>query len=107
MATYFYCLYLGAQVELTDEREAHIGEEHPEIEPAHIAGTLAKPDAIRPSARAANSRLFVRWYDDLAGGKYAVVVVVTDPPPSQRRWIVTTYPASRLPSRGAVEWERS
>jgi hypothetical protein len=107
MATYFDCPYVSAQVELTDEREAHIAEEHPEIDPTHIAGALEHPDSVRLSGRASNSRLFVRWYDDLVGGKYAVVVVVTDPPPSQRRWIVTAYPATRLSSRGAVEWERS
>jgi hypothetical protein len=107
MATKFACPYLNTHVELTDEREAHIAGEHPEIDSAHIAETLDQPDSVRRSARASNSRLFVRWYDDLVGGKYAVVVVVTDPPPSDRRWIVTAYPATKLSRRGAVEWEKS
>ena len=105
MARLFYCSYLNRTVELTDEREAHIRLEHSELLPARmdaIAQTLGDPDAIRRSASFSNSRLFTRWYDDLAGGKHAVVVVVSD---VQRNWIVTAYIAKRL--RGEIEWERS
>ena len=54
----FPCPYLGAEVELTDERELHIGERHPDLLPAHrdrIAHTLADPDQVRRRQRA------VRW----------------------------------------------
>ena len=44
MAAYFDCPYLHTDVELTDEREAHIAGEHPEINRTHIAGTLEHPD---------------------------------------------------------------
>ncbi len=48
--TKFPCPYLGDEVELSDEREQHIAEHHPELLPAHkdrIAGTLADPDQVR------------------------------------------------------------
>jgi len=105
MARLFHCPYPNRSVELTDEREAHIRLEHSELLPGRvdaIAETLVDRDAVRRSSRFINSRLFTRWYDDLAGGKHAVVVVVSN---AQRDWIVTAYVARRL--RGEVEWERS
>ena len=41
--TRFPCPYLKAEVELTDEREQHIAERHPDLLPEHrqrIADTL-------------------------------------------------------------------
>jgi hypothetical protein len=95
-------------VELTDERERHIAERHPDLLPAlraHIADTLTDPDKMRRSARLANARLFVRQFDTI-GGKHVVVVVVSDTVPAKRHWIITAYLASRL-AEGDVEWERS
>ena len=108
MITRFPCPHLRGEVELTDERERHIAETHPDFLPAHrerIADTLADPDEIRRSGRFASARLFVRWYDDLRGGKHVVVVVVTEGA-SGRHWIVTAYLARKL-AEGDVEWKRS
>src|SRR5687768_4498858 len=96
---WFSCPYLGALVELTDERAQHISETHPELLPDHLAAlevTLANPDQIRTSSRLAGARLFARWFDVIRDGKYVVAVVVADPPPSGRAWVVTAYLARRL-----------
>ncbi|MGH7362419.1 MAG: hypothetical protein ACREKK_08970 [Candidatus Methylomirabilales bacterium] len=109
MITRFPCPYLRGEVELTEERERHIAENHPDLLPEHrerIAETLADPDQIRYSARFTQARLFVRWYDNLRGGKGVVVVVVTEAGPVGRHWIVTAYLARKL-AEGEVEWKRS
>jgi len=77
MARSFPCPYLGGDVELTDEREAHIAQKHERVfaeGDALIARVLATPDVIRRDARTPETLLFTRWYDDLAGSKHAVVV---------------------------------
>jgi len=105
----FSCPYLGGEVELTEEREKHIAERHPDLLPKHrdrLATTLADPDEVRKSARLVNARLFLRWYDTVLGGKHVVVVVVTDAGPSHRHWVITAYAAQKL-TEGVVEWQRS
>src|SRR3989442_7935477 len=90
------CSYLDVEVELTDERERHIRERHPELLPRHrdrIAETLADPDQIRKSGRASNARLFSRWFDSLMGGKRVVVVVVSE---AERHWLLSAYVAQKL-----------
>ena len=107
--TLFRCPYLGGEVELTEERERHIAEHHPDLLPAHrerIADTLADPDQVRRSARAANARLFARWFEDLRGGRNVVVVVVGDVRGIGRHWMITAYIARRL-AEGGIEWTRS
>lgn len=107
--TRYRCPYLRGEVELTMERENHIAEQHPDLLPAHrelIAETLADPDQVRGSARAANARLFARWFEGVRGGKYVVVVVVGGPAPRRRYWIVTAYIARRL-AEGELEWTRN
>ena len=45
----FPCFYLEGEVELTDEREAHIARTHPDLLPeylAEIGHTLADPDQV-------------------------------------------------------------
>jgi hypothetical protein len=57
----FACPYLAGEVELTDERERHIADHHPDLLPRYrgrIAQALADPDLVRRSARAANAMLF-------------------------------------------------
>jgi hypothetical protein len=106
--TYFPCPYLRGQVELTDEREQHIANTHPDLLPEHrdrIADTLADPDQIRRSSRFGNARMFSRWFDEVRGGKYVVVVVVSDAHPVNRHWIITAYIARRL-AKGDIEWKR-
>jgi len=107
--TRFSCPYLGSEVELSDERERHIAETHPELLPEHkdqIGDTLLDPDQVRRSTRFANARLFSKWYDDILKGKHLVVVVVSEPLPKNRDWVVTAYVTRRIPE-GDVEWERS
>lgn len=110
MARFFDCPYLGAQVELTDEREAHIRRLHPEVlTPARnlLADTMAEPDSVRRDYDDPDrTRHFSRWYDDLRGGRHLVVVVVTDEVPARRHWIVTVYASVEFEERDIL-WERS
>lgn len=105
----FPCPYLKGEVELTEERERHIGERHPDLLPQHrarMAETLSDPDQVRRSARFAGARLFSRWYNDQERGKYVVVVVISQSEPRARHWIITAYLARKL-AEGEVEWNRS
>ena len=104
----FACPYLKGVVELTQERERHIAENHPDLLPLHrdlIAATLADPDQVRSSTRFGSARLFSRWYSHLGTGKHLVVVAVTAGAEA-RQWIITAYLARRL-SAGFVEWKRN
>jgi hypothetical protein len=104
----FSCPYLAGEVELTEEREKHIGERHPELLPQfrdRIRVTLAEPHEVRRSARSAHARLFSRWFDDIMGGKHVVVVVVSEVT-ARRHWVITAYLVRKL-GQGDVEWTRS
>jgi len=101
------CPYLGHDVELTEEREQHIRERHPDLLPAYrnqLRQTLADPDQVRKSVRLANARLFSRWFDNIRGGKHLVAVILGEP--SGRHWMVTAYLARKL-AEGVVEWKRN
>lgn len=105
----FLCAYLNGEVELTDEREAHIAQTHPDLLPGHLpqlAQTLVDPDEVRRSVRMSGARMFYRWFDDVRQGKYVAVVVVSDTAPAQRHWIITAYVTRRV-MNGATEWQRS
>jgi len=107
--SWFPCPYFDGEVELTEERERHIAEHHPDLLPEHrqrIIDTIADPEQVRRSKRFAGARLFSRWFDDLRGGKYMVVVVVSDPGPGRRHWIITAYMTRKL-TEGHIEWTRS
>jgi hypothetical protein len=109
MAFCFDCPYLSGEVELTDEREHHIAENHPDLLPEHrecIAQTLGDPDQVRTSLRFKNARLFSRWFDIVRNGKYIVVVVVSERGPIARHWIITAYMARKL-AGGEIEWKRN
>jgi hypothetical protein len=57
----FLCPYLKEEVGLTEERECHIAERHPDLLPEHrkrVLETLADPDQVRRSVRFGNARLF-------------------------------------------------
>jgi hypothetical protein len=104
----FPCPYLKADVELTQERELHIKERHPELSEKLlecVAETLAKPYQVRRSSRFANARLFSRSFENLWGKNQMVTVVVSQITPP-RHWIVTSYLTRRLTS-GELEWERN
>ena len=104
----FPCPYLNGEVELTDEREAHIARNHPDLLPedlTEVGQTLADPDQVRSSARMGAARLLSRWFEDVRRGKYIVVVVVSEAMPMERHWIITAYVTRRL-AGGKVEWKR-
>jgi len=105
----FPCPYLESEVELTEERERHIVERHPDLLPEYrtqLIETVAGPDQIRRSRRFGNARLFSRWYTDVKRGKYIVVVVVSEADATSRHWIITAYLTSKL-IEGDIEWKRS
>lgn len=109
MTTLYSCPYLREEVELTEEREKHIADNHPDLLPKYrncIAQALSNPDQIRQSKRFKSARLFSKWFESLKDGKYVVVVVVTDSAHNSRHWIITAYIARRL-SQGEIEWKRS
>lgn len=105
----FPCPYLHGEVELVEERERHIAENHPDLLPEHkerMIQTLADPDEVRRSERFGNALLFSRWFKDLRGGKNVVVVVVCDVGEKNRNWVVTAYIARKL-AEGESEWKRN
>jgi len=107
--TTFPCPYLGGEVELSEERERHITQHHPDLLPIHkdrIGDTLADPDQVRRSKRFGSARLFAKWYDDVLKGKHLVVVVVSDAQIKNRNWIVTAYLTNKI-SEGDMEWKRN
>ena len=94
---------------MTEERERHIAERHPDLLPAHrrqIAETLAAPDQVRGSRRFGNARLSSRWYTDIERGKHLVVVVVSEPETTGRHWMITAYLTREL-AGGEIEWRRN
>jgi hypothetical protein len=103
----FLCPYLKGEVELSEERAAHIARTHPDLLPeylAQIGQALADPDQIRRSIRMSGARMFCRWFEDVHQGKY-VVVVVSESAPRERHWIITAYITRRL-AQGEMEWHR-
>jgi len=105
----FPCPYLKGEVELTDERQAHVAHTHPDLLPeylAQIGQTLANPDQVRRSVRMSTARLFYHWFKDVRRGKYIAVVVVSEATPTVRHWIITAYITRRV-ANGEVEWTRN
>jgi hypothetical protein len=104
---------LAANVELTDERAAHIAARHPELAnrlAETVSRTIGDPDEVRIDPRFPRTRLFSRWFEDLLSGRILVVATVTDEPGSGqpgtgRHWVVTAYAARRL-TKGTIEWSR-
>jgi hypothetical protein len=106
--TDFKCPYLSNVVHVTDERKAHIAQNHPDLLPEYedrIGSVLNDPDQVRISERFKNARLFSKWFDNIRGGKYIVVVVISEDRPVNRNWIVTAYITRRL-SGGRLEWKK-
>jgi hypothetical protein len=101
--------FIGDQVELSDKRERHIAETHPELLPGHIdeiRGTLLDPDQVRRSRASPIRALFSKWYEKSLSGKHVVVVVVSDAEPRRRHWVVTAYLTRKI-LEGDVEWKRN
>ncbi len=58
----FYCRYLKHSIELSEDREKHILEAHPDLLPeyeARIKETLFDPDQVRRSLRFNDAKLFL------------------------------------------------
>ena len=105
----FSCSVLGTHVELTEERERHIRDRHPDLLPAyrrHMIETVANPDQIRRTSRVGNAMLLVKWFAELRGGKYVVVVVIDDSGRDTSPWIITAYLTRKL-AEGEIEWAKS
>jgi hypothetical protein len=105
----FFCSYLDSEVELTEERERHILERHPDLPARYqefIADTLANPDEVRCDVRFENTLLLSRWYSTFRKGRYMVVAVITDTVPKKRNWIVTAYLARKV-TQGEVIWTQN
>lgn len=105
----FSCPYLRRNVELTDEREAHIKERHLTLIESYrerIAQTLSEPEQIYQSQQNSETCLFCRFYGDFQRRKYVIVVVRNDSEPTERSWIVTAYRARNLP-KGETLWKKN
>lgn len=107
--TLFVCPYLKSEVELSQERQRHILERHPELALDFcqlLADTLMAPDRVRRTARLEKARLFSRWFSQVRGGKHVVIVVITESGQPCRHWIVISYLARRL-AGGEPEWQQN
>lgn len=105
----FPCPYIAAEVGLSEERERHVLERHPDLLPEHralVAQTFSDPDLVRRSTGVPSARLFSRWYTGFRGGKHVVVVVVSEQGVPGHHWVVTAYLARRI-TGGIVAWTRS
>ncbi len=109
MTTQFFCPYLDSEVELTEERELHIVDTHPDLLPSYqerIAKTLADPDEVRCDLRFGNTFLFSQQYGKGRKGRYVVVAVVNDTVPRDRYWIVTAYLTKNV-TQGEIIWQKN
>lgn len=105
----FKCPYLNGEVELSDKREIHIADSHPDLLPEYLVQvglTLAAPDQVRRSLRMSSARIFCRQFEEVRRGKYVVVIVVSESLPAVRHWIITAYMTRRL-ANGEVEWRKT
>ena len=99
----YFSHYLNTHVELTEERERHIQNKHPDLLPefrSELILTIASPDQVRISKRMAHAKLFSKWFDDIRMGKHVVVVVMCE---ENRNWVLTAY-LSRKRTMGELEW---
>jgi len=104
----FYCPYLNDVIELTDERESHIVERHPDLLPKYenqMEETLRDPDEVRRSKRFSNAQMFCRWFESVKKGKYVVVVVISEGEIKHRHWIITSYISHKL-MHGDIVWKK-
>jgi len=109
----FPCPYLGGEVELTAEREAHIRLRHPTLLPGHldlVAEAIRDPDEVRLAMSTESQILFIREFERLGDEPHVVVVILEDEPRSDsepgRFWIVTAYRSDYEYVAGRVVWQR-
>ena len=102
MPEYHPCPYFGGDVEVTDERYAHVLAHHSDLVLRYwgrIPETLAFPDRVFRSGQDPDGTVFIRWYDDLE--KNVLVAVISDA--SGRNWLITAYMTRKTP-KGEVLW---
>jgi len=71
------CPYLGGAVELSEERELHIAERHPDLLP-YWHRIADNPDEVRRSRRFPSTKLFSKWYTEEPTQKHVVIIIMTD-----------------------------
>jgi hypothetical protein len=90
---------LGHEIYLTDERWAHVCEEHPEMQPyeSEVLQTVHRgrrfQDSVRPDVF-----LYYRDFENLPAGNTTIVVVVRfgfSPEGTENNFVVTAYQISR------------
>ncbi len=95
--------YQGREIRLTDERLAHIFQQHPYMTQMEYAihETLEDPDAVVASNTNPNAHLYYRWYPQTdAGAKYMTVVVIID---LNDAFVASAYVRERI-RRGTLIW---
>jgi len=85
---------IGRVIELTQERQKHIFEFHPDVNPyfSRIEQVLEAPSEIRSSRHNPEVLLFYKYFADIKSGKYLAVVVKTN----QRNFILTCYLTDKI-----------
>jgi hypothetical protein len=99
------CPYLGVEVELTDERWAHIRDRHRYFqaqERSQIEELLAHPDEVRQRSSEGDERLLVRRFNQASPA--VVVGVLRFDRGGPRWWVVTAYRTDEWPEVGDVLW---
>lgn len=99
----YFCSFLNSDVDLTEERETHIHEYHPDMVPFmdRIQEVLLNCDLIYESNRDSNVILFYRFFNDIFDGKFIVVAVKRD----IRNFILTTYLTDVIKA-GVMLWKK-
>jgi len=95
----------GRQIRLTDEREEHIENDHPEMSGQidKLRETLLNPDKVIRSRTDPEVELFYRYYDVTpVTEKFLCVVVKVS---ANDLFIITTYFTETM-KRGEVLWQR-
>jgi hypothetical protein len=82
------------QVELTDERLAHIRDYHPDAVPfvERVGEVLRHPDVVRESTQDPTVVVHYKHFADILGGKFLAVVVKRN----RRRFVLTAYLTRRV-----------
>jgi len=88
----FRCQF--GEVELTDERETHIFQFHPDIRPyrKYFASALEKPEFIR---RSKYDPLVLLLYKPVSKRKNLVIVIKTN----KRNFVLTAYLTDKIPRK--------
>lgn len=106
MPEYHPCPYFsGAVVEVTDERYAHVLENHADFALPYwerAGETILAPDLVVRRIQDEDAVMLYRWYDDI--DKNVMVAVRTDP--NGRHWLATAY-MTRGITRGELLWVKS